>query len=685
MGGIGLVLNIAKDALLAQQYAMAVVSHNIANVSTDGYTRQTPLLNSKRAEPFGGFMFGRGVELQEIVRNSNSFLEKRLQNAQSDSLSMSEKAIYMDVMESIFNENSSQSLSSQFTDFWNVWNDLANNPSGQPERNILNENGNLLAQSFNDIYNDLTKLGREIDNSIETGVDKINNILTQIADINEQILVIEVSGNANDLRDQRNKLAGQLSEYLDVNTYEADDGSLTVMTGKGYILANRVEKYTLSFDGSDINWQSSGTAEVTITDTISGGKIGGWLDMRDEIIPKYQADLNELAKSTIWEMNKIHTQGVGLYAFSTVTGTYTATDKNAEMGTVDSGLDFYDKITDGSFKIWLYDTTGAVVGETTIPIIAGTTTLDGLAGTIENITIGGEDALNASVKDNKLYMEIDTTAHSGYTFAFSDDTSNILAALGFNTFFDTSTARDIRVNEKISSDKNYIAAAKINNNVGPAVGATTNSSTVITTTGPYTGSQDATYNIEITTGGTESTAIIRWNKDGGGWTSVNLADGSTVTLNDGVSITFTSGTYVVNNTFTVDVTESSDTYGEFAPGDNTNALDIANLQYQGVTIKRWTYERGSAATSQDVTDTAIDDYLHMFIGSVGIQSQSILRQKEYKNIILSQLSESRDNISAVSLDEEMTDLIKYQQVYSAVAKLITTADEMLNTLLNTTR
>ncbi len=678
MGGIGLVLNLAKDALLAQQYAMDVISHNITNVNTEGYSRQTPILEAKRAAPYGGFLFGRGVELYDIVRNSNDFIEKRLQNAQTDLLAMSEKEIYMDVMETIFNENSGRSLSGQFIDFWNAWNDLTNNPSGQPERNLLAENGTLLAQSFKDLNSDLTKMDQEIDNSIEKGVEEVNQLLTQIADINEQILVIESSGNANDLRDRRNMLVNNLSEYLDLNTYEHDDGNLTVTTGRGYVLVNRADTYLLDFDGSDINWQSSITSEITITDTIQGGKMGGWLDVRDEVLPKYKADLDELAKSTIWEINKGHSQGVGLNAFTSVTGTYSATDSTEEMGTADSGLDFYDKITDGSFKLWLYDESGALVSTTSIPILASTTTLDGLATTITNIDAN----LTATVSEGKLQI----VADNSYTFAFSDDNSNILPALGINTFFRSSSAIDIGVNAAITSDKNNIAAAIINNNVGQPVGATGNTSTgIITTAGPYTGTDDATYEIEIIDPVAET---FKWRKDGGAWSAPTAMAGSPALGTEGVTVTF-NGTiatdYIGGDTFTINVSESSDTYGAFAPGDNTNALAIADLQYQDMNIKRWSYTRGSNPTSQDVTNATMEDYLHMLVGSIGIESQSNQREREYKEVIRDQMSVTRDNISAVSLDEEMANLIKYQHAYTAAAKLITTSQDMLDAIINAVR
>jgi flagellar hook-associated protein 1 FlgK len=687
MSGIGLVLNTAKDALLTQQYAIDVASHNIANVSTDGYTRQVPVLGAQQATPYGGHLFGRGVELNEIMRNTNSFIEQRLRDGNTDLTGLSEKGVFLNVMESIFNENSSRSLSNQMADFWNAWNDLANNPSGLAERNILTEYGTLLSQSFNELVIDLDNLDHEIHNSIDTGVDNINELLKQIAEVNNHILFNEINGNANDLRDQRDILVNELAGYIDINTYENEGGTLTVTTGKGYILVSKSDTYPLDYDGNEVNWQSSAKYEIAISDTITGGSMGGWLEMRDEIIPKYRSDLDELAKSLVWELNKIHSQGVGLEGFDSLVGTYQVADSSMAMGSVDSGLDFYDGIEDGSFKIWLYDASGAVVGESSIIIDADITTMDDLAIAIENLVINGEDALNASLIDGRLAIETDMATHSGYTFAFSDDTSNVLAALGVNTFFHEANAREISLNDAVLNDKNLIAAALVGNNVSPAIQGSGNSSTgTITTSGPYTGSSDAVYEVEILTGGTESTAVFRWRQDGGPWTSVDLAvSGSTVPISNGIVITFNAGNYTLGDTFSINALESSNTYGEFVTGDNTNALNLANLQYEGVTIQQWTYERGVPATSYPVTNTTIDDYLHLLVSRVGIESQSNQREMDSKTVIVNEISKTRDNISAVSLDEEMANLIKYQHAYSAAAKLITTAEEMLDTLLNSKR
>jgi len=179
MSGIGLVLNAAKDALLTQQYAIDVVSHNITNINTEGYTKQTPVIVAKPGESYAGFLFGRGVELSDIVSSTNSFIESRLQDSLTGYNATAEKQQYMTVLESVFSENSGWSLSNQLNELWNAWNGLANNPSALPERNILSESGTTLARTFNNIYTELKNMGMEIGNSMEIGLGSVNQLLAR--------------------------------------------------------------------------------------------------------------------------------------------------------------------------------------------------------------------------------------------------------------------------------------------------------------------------------------------------------------------------------------------------------------------------------------------------------------------------------------------------------------------------
>lgn len=569
MSGIALLLNTAKGALMAQQLAMDVVAHNVANVNTPDYTRQVAVLQAMRPAPYEGMTIGRGVDVTSVQRNADAFIENRLQQRQSDLSATSEQELYMKVLEGIFNENSGRSLTGQMADFWNAWNDVANNPSGDAERSALFERGALLCQAFRDVSADLDQVHRELNLSLDAGVGSINEITKKIAGLNEQIVAMSATGNANDLLDQRQHLVNKLSKYLDISYYVNADNTMTVTTRKGNVLVSKAESYSLSFDGDSILWESSGGTDVDITDTIGGGKMGGWLEMRDTILPEYNDKLNLLSRSLIEEVNNIHAQGVGLEKATDVTGSSSATDPGAALQS--SGLDFQDRITNGSFSFWVYDSTGNVVdlggpnGSLQVAVDPATTTLNDLQNTLNGVA-GGNIAASITT-DDKLEIH----GASGYSFAFSNDTSDVLSALGINTFFTGSGASNISMNSALAADKNLIAAGRVGAN------------------------------------------------------------------------------------------------GETAAGDNSNAMDMAGLQYRD---------------ASGLHDT-LDNYLASLEGSIGIKSQSISRSKEYNNVILSKLKQTRDNISGVSLDEEMTDLIKYQHAYAAAAKLISAADEMYQTLLNT--
>ena len=581
MSGIGMVLNIAANALNAQQNGISVTAHNIANVNTEGYTRQRPVLDARQPEVYGGLVMGRGVEVDTIAQYSDQLIENRLNQEKSNMSSTSEMEKYMQVLEGLFNENSDTSISTMLSDFWNGWYDISNNPTGTSERILLYEHSSLIAEQFNTLASDLTQIKTDLTNAVNTGLETINDLTNQIAQLNDQIVGMEANGSANDLRDKRNALVSELNEYLDIKSFEQSNGSLTIVSAKGSTLVQGNSNYELEMNGERVVWQNSGGSDVDITDYISNGKLGGWLDARDEVVGKYQLDLDELAKEFIWSVNQQHSQGVGLEGFSSVTGNFVVFDTAEELGTIDSGLDFYDKITDGTFNLWVYDSSGAVVGgsATSITIDADT---GGTVLTDLRDAISAASNITATITtDGQLKIDAD----SGYTFAFSDDTSNVLAALGINTFFTGSDAAGMGVNDVIALNKNNIAAAQV----------------------------------------------------------------------------------------------SSD--GSIASGNNANALAITDLQNTSLSISQWTCDRINGNIEGSFTST-IEGYYHSMVGSIGIASASVSRDRSFSELMVNELSNIRDSISAVSLDEEMTNLIAYQHAYAAAAKLISVSDEMLRTLLD---
>ena len=139
--------------------------------------------------------------------------------------------------------------------------------------------------------------------------------------------------------------------------------------------------------------------------------------------------------------------------------------------------------------------------------------------------------------------------------------------------------------------------------------------------------------------------------------------------------------HVLDETWFVAGTKIDESTGEIATGDNSNALAITDLQYKTTEMKQWTFDRGKNPVSKTMT-TSLTDYYSVMIGSIGVTAQGELRTQAYNKMMVMQMGEQRDSISAVSLDEEMVSLMKYQHAFTAASKLLTVTDEMLNTIVS---
>jgi flagellar hook-associated protein 1 FlgK len=587
MGGMGLVFNIAKDALIAQRYSMDVTAHNIANVDTQGYSRQDPVLAARTSTPVNGLNFGTGADIEAITRNSDQLLENRLMKQKSSLLSSEEMASYLRVLEGVFNENTETSISALLSDFWNQWHEISINPDGPSERMALHEQGNLLSEQFLLLDQEMSQMVVDLTKSVSAGIGKVNQITAEIAETNQKITGLELDHSAADLRDKRNTLISELSGYLDITTFEQSNGTITVVSAKGAILVQDGSSYDLQMggvDGDRVIWQSSGSTMIDITDHITNGSINGWLDMRDEVIAETRMDLDAMVKEFIWIANRQHSQGVGVKLFEpgmTLTGSY---QTNTDLG----DLPYGDRIqfVANAFELWIEDRTvpaNPVMSNVTIDLSAlnSNSTLTDLANAI-NAQIAGAGLAGVTADGSGTSIEL--TADNNTAFGFSDDASNILAALGVNTFFEGFGSGTIGVNDTLT-DNEYIAAGRI------------------------------------------------------------------------------------------------DVGGNYPSGDNTNALAMADLQFTSTPIEQWTVDRVNGNTVVNVTST-IEDYYHSLVGAIGLTSSSVSRGMVFQEDMVMKLQEMRDAISAVSLDEEMTNLIKYQHAYASAAKLITAADEMLRTLLD---
>jgi flagellar hook-associated protein 1 FlgK len=310
MSGISFVLNLARGALSAQQQGIAVTAHNIANVNTPGYTRRRANFENLTSEINSRIKLGYGVVVDSVSQYYDRFITQNLQQKESVLGETEAKKSTLSYIQNLFNDQAGNGLSQVLSEFWNGWQDLANNPSGIPERTALLQKAEALTERFHTIRSDLTRVQNEVGNSLGASLNDLNKWTGMVAELNQKIVSSESIGTAaNDLRDQRNEILKKISGLIEGNSFENGDGSVTFVTTNGLLLVDRAQSWKLSQNGSDIFWNE---VPSDVSNRLQGGKIGGLLDLRDETLPQYAANLDELAGTLIKEVNDLHFAGFNL-------------------------------------------------------------------------------------------------------------------------------------------------------------------------------------------------------------------------------------------------------------------------------------------------------------------------------------------------------------------------------------
>jgi len=586
MGGITGAMDIGKLALYAAQVALEVTSHNVANANTEGYSKQNLRVQANNPITMYPGQIGTGVRAAEVSRQYDEFVNKQVTLKTSDYEYWKAQYTAMQEIESIFNESDESGLNYLLGEFWNAWSDLSNNPDGTPERDALIAKSENLVQAIKDMDYNLRSYQRYLNTAIQGGVEDVNNIISQIAELNSEITSIEIDGvvNANDLRDTRDNLLLKLSSYVDITYYEEQQsGQVMVYILGGTPLVMGTSAYSLAYErntetgNTDVLWQDSSGRQVNITERLNGGKIAGWIAARDTNIDGYLDSLNTLAGELVYQVNDLHSTGVGLTSVSSLTGTETilgngTTALNATDGGGNYLYTFGNRFQAGSFDIVTYDAAGAA-SSYTITLGANATVND----LISAITGSGAQVTASIDADSHLSI----VADSGYTFAIkassAGESNHALAILGVNSFFswsasDGDVTETIAINADLVNNRSLIAAGRL------------------------------------------------------------------------------------------------DSDNHVAEGDNRTALAIFGLQ--------------DNVLDMDGTYTTLDAYYSSLVSIVGVHAQNAKMNADYNETLLSEYTSRKESISGVNLDEEMALLLQYQRAFQAASKLITTADEMLMTLIS---
>ena len=702
MPGIQSLLNIGQKALNASQVGIEVTGQNIANVNTTGYSRQRVNFQDDVYIDFNPGQMGTGVKAAEIQRLFDKFIESAYNTKASSSERYNALSNAMSTVENIFNEANSDGMAKSLSKFFQDWQNLSLDPSSYPQRqNVLSDTQTLMS-ILRQADTDLNTIQNQANQYIAQDVTKLNGLLKDIAGINTQLAIHDnpTINNANGLYDQRALKVRELAQIIDINMIDNGGGNITIMDKAGHTLLDGINTYDVrlesnkvisnlkpgsSFDGR-LYFSGSDDFEYTIRVTQAGSVTSGagaaqfqvsldggvtWLRSDSGAIKTFSArpqGLSVAAGDLKLYFGQYSNSSLSPASQLTVGDTFTAVPK--------SGLFWYQSAATPinitpQMQFNGQDNPNRVVGGS----LAGYFQLrdynlgrykERLNSLVKTL-IWETNRLHSQGAGNKMFTDVTGTYQvrnasmalgsdsSGLSFAskLSSGASTMYifnASTGkavSNSFLDFSDAAGLQLFNPHMHTLSDVAGA-VNRTFGNFLNATVvNNQLQIASKPGYTFGF-----------GTDATGL---------WAALGL---NTYFAGD------SAHTMVINPTCGADTGHINAGHingaNEANPGDNITALNIAGLANKAVSI-RTSFDAPSSQTLQA--------YYNSLVGVVGVDTENAKFNFSFENALAKDLNNRQLSASGVNLDEEMANLIKFQHSYQAAAKMISTADQMWQTVL----
>lgn len=324
MAGLTLTLETAKDTLLNSQVAIQTSSHNISNADNATYSRQVVSFATNPAIRIGSGYLGTGAHAASITQMRDGYVEQKLSDATSQESMYKTLLSRLQSVQASVADDGSTGISQAMGAFWSAWNTASSNPAGQTEQTGVYQSANNLVNTISNAYQSLKSTAdTDLPKAIGDDVTKVNSLLSQLADYNQQIMKNETPGHpANDLRDARYGVMQQLSALVPTKfTEDAATGAVTATMNDGGTAVTLVSgsmSGSLQYSASThlLSYtQADGTSVTPAANSVSGGEIGGLLTASSDV-ESYIQKLNDFTGALITQVNSIHTQGGGPSVFS---------------------------------------------------------------------------------------------------------------------------------------------------------------------------------------------------------------------------------------------------------------------------------------------------------------------------------------------------------------------------------
>ena len=626
-------LSTSVSGLLAFQRGLDTTSHNISNSGTVGYSRQLTELVTRGAERSGNGWVGNGVDVSTVKRAYDDFLASQSRTSSSTYNQSNTFATQAERLNNLFG-SSTTGLTPTLQNFINAVQAVADAPTSTPARQTLLSQAQTLVERLDSYDATLHSLDAQVNGQIQSEANAISSLAQNIAKLNQEIS----SGYArsgqppNDLLDQRDRLIDELATHVNVNVAEQGDHSVNVFIGNGQplvvgqtygqVVATRDQfeptRQVLSF--------KTATSTVEMTNSLSGGTLGGALQFRTQMLDPARNTLGRMAAGLAEVVNDQHHAGIDLNGqfggdlFSVGGASVMSSANNSGTGSVAAqridgaagALTTSDYVMVNTASGWSLRRadTGAAVPMTGAGTAANPYVADGLSIVV-----------SAGAATGDRFLIKPTTNAVGGLKVLVDDPSEIAAAAPI-----VASARGSNIGN------GTISKGEVLNATNAQLRAPVNI-TFISATQYQVSGNPATY-----------TYAAGGNIDANGW---RVQISGTPAAGDGFS--------VANNAT--------------GSGDNRNALKLADVLNQPV------LSNGTASLKAAVGQ---------FVGDIGVKTNQGQVGRDAQKIVFEESVDALQSISGVNLDEEAANLVRYQQAYMAAAQMIKVADTIFQSILAAT-
>ena len=684
---------LGVQGLLVAKQSLDTVGHNIANVNTDGYSRQSTVQVTSGGQQFGTGFSGIGTQIDDVIRSFDQFSFSDLQGNTSN---LSYNQYFLDSVTRVDQvvSDADTSITNVLAQYFSAVNTVADNPNSLESRNNLIEVSKNMTSTFTRLHDQLDLQYRSLNNEVDNIAQEMTALASNLAEVNAEIQMVWENGTKhlpNDLLDQRDSLVLEISKYSDVSTVQLDNGSINLFIGTGQPLvlgqeALKVEAIVGRTDNAKLELaiSSNGTTQRLRGD-VMGGKIQAVYDFRNDVLDKAFNQLGQTAIGIGHSMNEQQKLGLDL---NMQVGTDFFNDVNSQKAMTQRALTTNDGLGEATLGVQIDDISLLPPDNFELTVLSyagGPPEL--VQFQLTNLDDGTQLTLPAAgAQDLSLTRNISVAE---YGFSINVDSVNAADPLQAGKRFELRPTRlGAQAFETQMSDSALIAAAgnQILITEGTAnTGASKSRITQITnpnnpnypspedvTTNPVTAAQGLRIEVTEAPLGTFTYQILDANTGvpieeplGTPLTGIAFTAPQQTISYAGfeVEISIEDTAALDNYTFTFD-------YHETGVGSNENSLVMAGFQTDKTLNKgRSTFQDNYALMTSEVgTITSSAD--------VRVQSSQVLFE---------QASDRVTSVAGVNLDEEAADLLKYQTAYNAAARVVTVADELMETLLAAVR